>query len=134
MGDAETLAAIFVPLCSCAVLLFFGVMVFPSTRAGLAARLRGKRGSDVDDAAAVSYNRWHSATRLRTALRSGSRRPDPPRARRSSGAHRPGVGAREARRGDGIVSGTGRLRPALPPPSRWRCAAPSPETPVPAPP
>ena len=54
MGDAETLAAIFVPLCSCAVLLFFGVMVFPSTRAGLAARLRGKRGSEADDAAAVS--------------------------------------------------------------------------------
>jgi hypothetical protein len=53
MGDAETLAAIFVPLCSCAVLLFFGTMVFPSTRAALAARLRGKR-ADPDDAAAVS--------------------------------------------------------------------------------
>jgi hypothetical protein len=54
MGDAETLAAIFVPLCSCAVLLFFGAMVFPSMRQALAARLRGKRGSDPDDAAAVS--------------------------------------------------------------------------------
>jgi hypothetical protein len=50
----EVLAAIFVPLCSCAVLVFCGMMVFPSTREALAARLRSKGGSDPDDAAAVS--------------------------------------------------------------------------------
>jgi hypothetical protein len=53
MGDAETLAAIFVPVCSCVVLLFFGAMLFPSMRQAFAARLRGKR-ADPDDAAAVS--------------------------------------------------------------------------------
>ena len=52
--EPEILAAIFVPLCSCAVLLFFGAIVFPSTREALAARLRGKGRSDPDDAAAVS--------------------------------------------------------------------------------
>jgi hypothetical protein len=50
----EVFAAIFVPLCSCAVLVVFGLMVFPSTREAFAARLRGKGGSDPDDAAAVS--------------------------------------------------------------------------------
>ncbi len=52
--DAEILAAIFVPICSVVFLVFFGAMVFPSTREALAARLRGKHGSDPDDAAAVS--------------------------------------------------------------------------------
>ncbi len=50
----EVLAAIFVPVCTCIVLIFFGAMVFPSTREALAARLRSKNGSDPDDAAAVS--------------------------------------------------------------------------------
>lgn len=50
----EVIAAVFVPLCSCAVLVFFGAMVFPSTREALAARLRGKAGSDPNEAAAVS--------------------------------------------------------------------------------
>jgi hypothetical protein len=50
----EVIAAVFVPLCSCAVLVFFGVMVFPSTRRAVAARLRSKFGADPDDAAAVS--------------------------------------------------------------------------------
>jgi hypothetical protein len=50
----EVLAAIFVPICTCAVLLFFGAMAFPSTREALAARLRSKGGQDPDDAAAVS--------------------------------------------------------------------------------
>jgi len=49
----EVLAAIFVPVCSVVFLVFFGAMVFPSTREALAARLRGK-GGDPDDAAAVS--------------------------------------------------------------------------------
>jgi hypothetical protein len=50
----DVLAAIFVPICSVVFLVFFGAMVFPSTREALAARLRGKHGSDPDDAAAVS--------------------------------------------------------------------------------
>lgn len=52
--DPEILAAIFVPVCSVVFLVFFGALVFPSTRAALAARLRGKSGPDPDDAAAVS--------------------------------------------------------------------------------
>jgi hypothetical protein len=49
----EVLAAIFVPICSCVVLVFFGAIVFPSTREALADRLRFKGGVDPD-AAGVS--------------------------------------------------------------------------------
>jgi hypothetical protein len=50
----EVMAAIFVPLSSCVVLLFFGAMVFPSTREAIAARLSSKADARSDDAAAIS--------------------------------------------------------------------------------
>jgi hypothetical protein len=50
----EVMAAIFVPACSCILLVFFGALVFPSTREALAARLRSRGGADPDAAAAVS--------------------------------------------------------------------------------
>lgn len=50
----EVLAAIFVPICSCVVLVFFGAIVFPSTREALADRLRFKGGVDPDAVAGVS--------------------------------------------------------------------------------
>ena len=50
----DVLAAIFVPIASCVVLMFFGAMAFPSTREAIAARLRSKADAQSDDAAAVS--------------------------------------------------------------------------------
>jgi hypothetical protein len=50
----DLMAAIFVPLSSCVVLVFFGAMFFPSTREAIAARLRSKADAQSDDAAAVS--------------------------------------------------------------------------------
>jgi hypothetical protein len=50
----EVMAAIFVPLSACVVLVFFGAMVFPSTREAIAARLSSKADARSDDAAAIS--------------------------------------------------------------------------------
>lgn len=50
----EMFAAIFVPIGSCVLLIFGGLLIFPSTRAAVAARLRRNTGPDPLDVDAIS--------------------------------------------------------------------------------